>query len=211
MFYNQLFQEKNLSRGFGWGEYGIQFIIPISPKIAICMYDSAVYDIKETELKSNNTINKLNELFLNNSNKLLVFMYGGDAKTKNEKWNYINGLVKRRASSLVQDEDDNMTVFSNKQVVGKNDLSDIFEIKQKYREMEISNHSKEEIAQKLNSEIEKIAAKLQAMTEDERETLLKSKKSELIGLKFDDMERPWVKFYDNYKTEIMDLLKSENK
>ena len=104
-----------------------------------------------------------------------------------------------------------MTVFSNKQVVGKNDLSDIFEIKQKYREMEISNHSKEEIAQKLNSEIEKIAAKLQAMTEDERETLLKSKKSELIGLKFDDMERPWVKFYDNYKTEIMDLLKSENK
>lgn len=63
----------------------------------------------------------------------------------------------------------------------------------------------------LNSEIEKIAAKLQAMTEDERETLLKSKKSELIGLKFDDMERPWVKFYDNYKTEIMDLLKSENK
>ena len=49
------------------------------------------------------------------------------------------------------------------------------------------------------------------MTEDERETLLKSKKSELIGLKFDDMERPWVKFYDNYKTEIMDLLKSENK
>lgn len=138
-------------------------------------------------------------------------MYGGDAKTKNEKWNYINGLVKRRASSLVQDEDDNMTVFSNKQVVGKNDLSDIFEIKQKYREMEISNHSKEEIAQKLNSEIEKIAAKLQAMTEDERETLLKSKKSELIGLKFDDMERPWVKFYDNYKTEIMDLLKSENK
>lgn len=211
VFYNQLFQEKNLSREFGWGEYGIQFIIPISPKIAICMYDSAVYDIKETELKSNNTINKLNELFLNNSNKLLVFMYGGDAKTKNEKWNYINGLVKRRASSLVQDEDDNMTVFSNKQVVGKNDLSDIFEIKQKYREMEISNHSKEEIAQKLNSEIEKIAAKLQAMTEDERETLLKSKKSELIGLKFDDMERPWVKFYDNYKTEIMDLLKSENK
>lgn len=211
VFYNQLFQEKNLSRGFGWGEYGIQFIIPISPKIAICMYDSAVYDIKETELKSNSTINKLNELFLNNSNKLLVFMYGGDAKTKNEKWNYINGLVKRRASSLVQDEDDNMTVFSNKQVVGKNDLSDIFEIKQKYREMEISNHSKEEIAQKLNSEIGKIAAKLQAMTEDERETLLKSKKSELIGLKFDDMERPWVKFYDNYKTEIMDLLKSENK
>lgn len=104
-----------------------------------------------------------------------------------------------------------MTVFSNKQVVGKNDLSDIFEIKQKYREMEISNHSKEEIAQKLNSEIEKIAVKLQAMTEDEKETLLKSKKSELIGFKFDDMERPWVKFYDNYKTEIMDLLKSENK
>lgn len=63
VFYNQLFQEKNLSRGYGWGEYGIQFIIPVSPRIAICMYDSEVYEIKEKTLKSDSTINKLNELF----------------------------------------------------------------------------------------------------------------------------------------------------
>lgn len=208
VFYNQLFKEKNLSRGFGWGEYGIQFIIPISPRIAICMYDNEVYNMKENILKSSSTINKLNELFLNNSDELIVFMYGGDDEAKNEKSNYINGLVKRRGSSSVQDEDCDMITFSNMQVVGKYDLSDIFEIKQKYKEMSISNHSKEEIDEKLNAEIEKLVVRLQAMTEDERQTLLKSKKSELIGFNFNDMERPWVKFYDKYQTEIMTFFES---
>lgn len=205
VFYNQLFQEKNLSRGFGWGESGIQFIVPISPRIAICMYDSEVYDIKENILNSNSTINKLNELFLNNSDELIVFIYGGDAKAKSEKLSYIDRLVKRRGDTSVQDDDCNMITFSNKQIVGKNDLSDIFEIKQKYKEMRISNHSKEEIEQKLNIEMEKLVAKLQAMTEDERQALLESKKVELIGVEFNDMERPWVKFYEKYKAEIMTL------
>ena len=98
-----------------------------------------------------------------------------------------------------------MITFSNKQTVGKNDLSDIFEIKQKYKEMRISNHSKEEIEQKLNIEMEKLVAKLQAMTEDERQALLESKKVELIGVEFNDMERSWVKFYEKYKAEIMTL------
>lgn len=205
VFYNQLFQEKNLSRGFGWGESGIQFIVPISPRIAICMYDSEVYDIKENILNSNSTINKLNELFLNNSDELIVFIYGGDAKAKSEKLSYIDRLVKRRGDTSVQDDDCNMITFSNKQIVGKNDLSDIFEIKQKYKEMRISNHSKEEIEQKLNIEMEKLVAKLQAMTEDERQALLESKKVELIGVEFNDMERPWVKFYEKYEAEIMTL------
>lgn len=196
VFYNQLFQEKNLSRGFGWGEYGIQFIIPISPRIAICMYDSEVYSMKEKILNSNSTINKLNEFFLNNSDELIIFMYDGDDEAKNEKSEYINKLVKRRSRPTVQDKDGNMISFSNKQVVGKHDLSDIFEINQKFKEMSISNHSKEEIDEKLNAEISKLFAKLQAMTEDERQALLESKKSELIGFDFRDMERPWVKFYD---------------
>lgn len=196
VFYNQLFQEKNLSRGFGWGEYGIQFIIPISPRLAVCMYDSEVYDIKEKELKSDNVINKLNELFLNNSDELLVFMNGGETKEK-KRLSYINSLVKRRGLSSVQAENHNMVIFSNKQVVGKHDLSDIFEVKQKYREMQISNHSKEEIEQKLYSEMKKIYVKLQTMTEEERQTLIKSKKGELIEFKFDDMIRPWVKIYEN--------------
>ncbi|MCI9140976.1 MAG: DUF4238 domain-containing protein [Lachnospiraceae bacterium] len=208
IFYNQLFREKNLSRGFGWGEYGIQFIIPISPRIAICMYDSEVYNMKEKILCSDSTINKLNELFLNNSDELIVFMYDGDDEAKNEKSGYINRLVKRRICPPVQDEDCNMISFSNKQVVGKHDLSDIFEINQKFKEMSISNHSKEEIEERLNAEIEKLVAKLQAMTEDERQALLESKKGELIGFNFRDMVRPWVKFYDKYQVEIMALYES---
>ena len=176
VFYNQLFQEKNLSRGFGWGESGIQFIIPVSPQIAICMYDSDVYNVKEKVLDSSSTINKLNELFLNNSDELIIFKYDGD-EAKNEKYSYINQLVKRRIHPSVKDEECNMLRFSNKQIVGKHDLSDIFEINQKYKEMSISNHSKEEIDEKINAEIAKLVVKLQAMTEDERQTLFESKKS----------------------------------
>lgn len=179
VFYNQLFQEKKLSRGFGWGEHGIQFIIPISPRIAICMYDSEVYSMKEKILNSNSTINKLNEFFLNNSDELIVFMYGGDDETQKEKSEYINKLVKKLSRPTVQDKDDNIINFSNKQVVGKHDLSDIFEINQKFKEMNISNHSKEEIYEKLNAEITKLVAKLQAMTEDEMQKLLETKKCEL--------------------------------
>lgn len=209
VFYNQLFQEKNLSRGFGWGEHGIQFIIPVSPRIAICMYDSAVYNMKEKILNSNNTIDKLNEFFLNNSDELIVFMYGGDDEAKNEKLRYISGLVKRRIYPTPQDNICNEISFSNKQVVGKYDLSDIFEINQKFKEMNISNHSKEEIEEKLNTEILKLVAKLQAMTEDERQTLLKSRKGELISFNFKDMERPWVKIYNKYQSEIMTLFEQE--
>lgn len=196
---NELFQEKNLSRGFGLGEYGIQLIVPVSPQIAICMYDSEVYTIKKKNLDSNSTINKLNELFLNNSDKMIVFMYGGDDKKKNEKLNYVNKLVEKRVHSSVQNENGDMIGCLNKQVLGEYDLSDVFEIKQKYKEMCISNHSEEEINEKLKAEIDKFADKLQTMTEDEIQTLLESKKGEFVVITFDDMIRPRVKLYDELK------------
>lgn len=210
VFYNQLFQEKNLSRGFGWAECGIQFIVPVNPRIAICMYDSQVYNMKGKILHSNRTIDKLNELFLNNSDELIVFMYGGDDEVKNEKLSYISRLVKRRVRPSVQDEDRNVVSFTNKQIVGKHDLSDIFEIKQMYKEMSISNHSKEEINEKIEAEEEKIVAKLLAMTEDERQTLLESKKAELIGFDFRDMERPYVKYCNEHQAELMAFLNLED-
>lgn len=196
---NELFQKKNLSRGFGLGEYGIQLIVPVSPQIAICMYDSEVYTIKKKNLDSNSTINKLNELFLNNSDKMIVFMYGGDDKKKNEKLNYVNKLVEKRVHSSVQNENGDMIGCLNKQVLGEYDLSDVFEIKQKYKEMCISNHSEEEINEKLKAEIDKFADKLQTMTEDEIQTLLESKKGEFVVITFDDMIRPRVKLYDELK------------
>lgn len=207
LFYNQLFQEKKLSRGFGWAEYGIQFLIPICPKIAICMYDSDVYNLKERILSSIDTINILNRLFLNNSEDLIVFMSGGDAQSNEEKVKYIKNLVKNRETSPVQGETCSLLVFSNKQVVGKYNLSDVFEIKQKYMEMKISNHSKDEIEQKLNIEKEKLITKLLSMTDSERQKLLESNKCEIIGFSFNDMERPWVKFYNKYQSEIMAFFK----
>lgn len=206
VFCNQLFQEKNLSRGFGWGEYGIQFIVPVSPKIAICMYDGEVYDIKEKFLNSSSIINKLNELFLDNSDDVLVFANGGNDKARKEKMSYIEELVKRKACHFVQDEDNGVMVFSNKPIYGSYNLSDIFTIKQKYKDIYISSHSEEEINEKINTEEEKILKKLEKMTEEERESLLSQKKAELITVSFNDMERTWVKIYNKYQAEIMTLL-----
>lgn len=206
VFCNQLFQEKNLSRGFGWGEYGIQFIVPVSPKIAICMYDGEVYDIKEKFLNSSSIINKLNELFLDNSDDVLVFANGGNDKARKEKMSYIEELVKRKACHFVQDEDNGVMVFSNKQIYGSYDLSNIFTIKQKYKDIYISSHSEEEINEKINTEEEKILRKLEKMTEEERESLLSQKKAELITVSFNDMERTWVKIYNKHQAEIMTLL-----
>ena len=206
VFCNQLFQEKNLSRGFGWGEYGIQFIVPVSPKIAICMYDGEVYDIKEKFLNSSSIINKLNELFLDNSDDVLVFANGGNDKARKEKMSYIEELVKRKACHFVQDEDNGVMVFSNKQIYGSYDLSDIFTIKQKYKDIYISSHSEEEINDKINTEEEKILRKLEKMTKEERESLLSQKKAELITVSFNDMERTWVKIYNKHQAEIMTLL-----
>ena len=200
VFCNQLFQEKNLSRGFGWGEIGIQFIIPVSAKIAVCMYDGEVYDMKEKILTSCSTINKLNELFLNNSDEMIVFEYN-EKVAKNEKINYIDKLIKKPKHILESDENGNVIKFVNKQIAGRYDLSDIFEIKHKYIEMNISSHTKEEVEEKIKEKIkEKMKSdieKTQTMSDTEIQKFLESKNDELIEIVFDDMIRPWVKLCEH--------------
>lgn len=204
VFCNQLFLEKSLTRGYGWGEHGIQFIVPISPKIAICMYDSEVYKMNKKIISSIDIIKKLNELFMNNADESIVFLCNpGNDKTIDENLKYIKELALKRAPSSKLNEECDVVIFSNKQVRGGYDLSDIFEVRKKYSDMSISNHGAEEINQKINFEIEKLVIKLQEKPEDERLKLLESKKGEIIHLYFDDMIRPWVKTYDKYKDIIM--------
>ena len=204
VFCNQLFLEKSLTRGYGWGEHGIQFIVPISPKIAICMYDSEVYKMNKNIISSIDTINKLNELFMNNADESIVFLCDpANDKTIDENLKYIKELALKYASSSKLSDECDVVIFSNKQVRGGYDLSDIFEVRKKYSDMSISNHGEEEINQKINFEIEKLVIKLQEMPEDELLKLLESKKGEIIHFYFDDMIRPWVKTYDKYKDIIM--------
>ena len=169
------------------------------------MYDGEVYNLRKRIFNSSKQINKLNELFLNNSDELIVFMYGEDDKVKEEKLSYINRILKKRRHVSVKNEDSNLINFSNKQVVGKYDLSDIFKIKKKYKDMIISKHNKDEIEKKVNTEVEKLVAKMQSMPEDELKILLENKKSELISIAFNDMERPWVKFYNIHQSKIIDM------
>lgn len=206
VFCNQLFLEKSLTRGYGWREHGIQFIVPISPKIAICMYDSEVYKMNKKIISSIDIIKKLNELFMNNADESIVFSCNpGNDKTIDENLKYIKELALKRAPSSKLSEECDVVIFSNKQVRGGYDLSDIFEVRKKYSDMSISNHGAEEINQKINFEIEKLVIRLQEKPEDERSKLLESKKGEIIHFYFDDMIRPWVKTYDKYKDIIMSM------
>ena len=168
------------------------------------MYDSEVYKMNKKIISSIDTIKKLNELFMNNADESIVFLCDpGNDKTIDENLKYIKELALKYVPSSELSEECDVVIFSNKQVRGGYDLSDIFEIRKKYSDMSILNHGAEEINQKINFEIEKLVIKLQEMPEDELLKLLESKKGEIIHFDFDDMIRPWVKTYDKYKDIIM--------
>ena len=75
--YNQFLLEKGYKRGFGYGTCGLECIVPISPKHAICLFDNYLYDAKIKNhiitLKDSKEVTKLNKLFLYNADKNIFF------------------------------------------------------------------------------------------------------------------------------------------
>lgn len=71
--YNQFLIEKGYKRGYAYGTCGIECFVPISPKHCICLYDSDIYQFKKKGniiiIKDYKEINKLNKLFLYNSDE----------------------------------------------------------------------------------------------------------------------------------------------
>ena len=143
IFCNHLFESKKLKRGFGFLNIGIQFFLPISSKVMLCMYDSNVYDLITPKAKHTSKIKKINSMIVNNSGEAIVFKY--DAKS--EQFNdYIIRASRKKACFTNQvNAPEDMIVFTNRQLKGNYDLSDFFSIKQQYRNMKIHAPTPEEI------------------------------------------------------------------
>lgn len=73
IFCNHLFEFKKLRRGFGFANIGIQFFLPISPRIMLCMYDANIYDLITPRTTHTSKIKKLNSMIVNNSGEAIVF------------------------------------------------------------------------------------------------------------------------------------------
>lgn len=143
IFCNHLFEYKKLQRGFGFANIGIQFFLPISPKIMLCMYDSDVYDLITPSTKHSSKIKKLNTMAVNNSGEAIVFKCDVDSA---QLIDYITRTAHKKAGVTNQLEaPEDFIAFSNRQLKGNYDLSDFFTIKQSFRNMEIHDPTAEEI------------------------------------------------------------------
>lgn len=91
--YNLWALKRCLYSGWGSGSVGIMFFIPISPRYAVCMYDSTVYSVSGEQrsvltLKQKTQINEINKLMLLNSYRV-VFLPG------NMPLEYVTNLIKK--------------------------------------------------------------------------------------------------------------------
>ena len=75
--YNQFLLEKNFKQGYAYASVGLECFVPISPKHCLCLYDNDVYESKSKGhiiiIKNPTEINKLNKMFIHNSDKNLFF------------------------------------------------------------------------------------------------------------------------------------------
>lgn len=143
IYCNHLFESKKLQRGFGFSNIGIQFFLPISPSIMLCMYDSNVYDLVTPRTKHTSKIKKLNAMAVNNSGEAIVFKCDADSE---QFIDYITRAAHKKAGVTNQLEvPEDVIVFSNRQLKGNYDLSDFFTIKQPFRNMVIHDPTPEEI------------------------------------------------------------------
>ena len=107
IFCNQLFETKKLHSGFEIANIGIQFFLPISSKILLCMYDSDVSFTKHT-----NKIKKINRMIVNNSYEAIVFKYNTDSSYLID---YITKTAEQKATSTnPQEVSDNVIEVSNR-------------------------------------------------------------------------------------------------
>ena len=190
IFCNHLFEFKKLKRSFGFSNIGIQFFLPISPRIMLCMYDSAVYEIITPMTRHTSKIKKLNSMIVNNSGEAIVFK----CDTDSDKFiDYITRATRKKACSANQVEaPDDMIVFSNRQLKGNYDLSDFFSIKQQYRNMKLHDPTQEEI--QYHAEINMLKQMKKLEEQGKLNDALKNKDLTCIPVSIRDpaIIRPWA-------------------
>lgn len=99
--YNLFSNVHNLYSGWGMSSGGIIYILPISPKFAIMLYDSCAYDCRAknnvVEIKRESDINEINKLTILNSEHCV---YGSENIPHNYLKNLKKGLTKKKNNPL---------------------------------------------------------------------------------------------------------------
>lgn len=159
--YNQFLLEKNYERGYGYGSCGIMFLIPISPKHCLFLYDSAVYNIKVEKnivtIKNPQEINKLNRMFMYNADKNIFF---NESFEKNK----IEILLKNTVhilsdeNTIFKSKDGEFLVKIGSRYIDKNFDLKFVKVKDRLKKIKISHNISAPIrpyAQMLNDEKKK--------------------------------------------------------
>ena len=99
--YNLFSNIRNIYSGWGMSSGGIIYILPISPKFAIMLYDSCMYDckVKNTivEIKNEKDINEINKLTMLNSETCI---FGSDSIPQNYLKNLKKGLTLKKNNPI---------------------------------------------------------------------------------------------------------------
>jgi len=197
VFCNQLFESKKIRRGFGIANIGIQYLLPISPNLLLCMYDPDVYDLNSYHIKHTSKIKKINSMIINNSYESLVFKLNDN---NSNMIDYIKRSAKKRATANINPVfSDNILVFSNRQLRGNYDLSNFFTIKEQYVNMKILDHTEEEIKQQLKNNLLKQLKK--KLDQGELQKVIANNEIAFVPASFHNYVRPWASRFIKDKEE----------
>lgn len=165
--YNQLYRYRNYLNNYGWGSAGIQMFIILNPKIALCLYDAFVYDVKETgefylNIIAKNQIMEINKLVAHNAYEALFFNKVKEENIKNiiKDKQKVDPKNSTRLFYKHGDKDSMLVGFGNRSIIRKVKL-EFFNIKNKYKTIPLPLHAgglvredmlMEKIIKKMNGE-----------------------------------------------------------
>ena len=142
--YNQLFMEREYYRPYGYGHWGIQIFVPISPKLCLVLFDSCAYRVRHIHnekivLNDPKAIQAINSLVVAYSDKKIYFSGNTSDRT-------VQKLIKCRDPNamcspvVTWGDTDNSFIFEREPSYWKKVNTKIFTVKKAFREVMLPAH-----------------------------------------------------------------------
>ena len=142
--YNQLFMEREYYRPYGYGHWGIQIFVPISPKLCLVLFDSCAYRVRHIHngkivLNDPKAIQAINSLVVAYSDKEIYFSGNTSDRT-------VQKLIKCRDPNamcspvVTWGDTDNSFIFEREPSYWKKVNTKIFTVKKAFREVMLPAH-----------------------------------------------------------------------
>ena len=142
--YNQLFMEREYYRPYGYGHWGIQIFVPISPQLCLVLFDPYAYRVRHMHkgkivLNDPKAIQAINTLVVAYGDKEIYFSGNTSDRT-------VQKLIKQRDSRamctpvVTWGDTDNGFVFEREPSYWKKVDTMIFALKKAFREVTLPAH-----------------------------------------------------------------------